>query len=143
MLAGHVLDNALVAEPDDCWPVGAMRHAQRERRVEAGGDESVGVGRRVLYAHAARLHEPMRDLRAVPRVHGFAENQLQRRQVAGTGRSGRSKRQQSRSEKGGAPARPQWLAPVGTGRAVPSLLPPAAATRPPPFTKGVDALTFR
>ena len=74
MLAGHVLDNALVAEPDDCWPVGAMRHAQRERRVEAGGYESVGVGRRVLYAHAARLHEPMRDLRAVPRVHGFAES---------------------------------------------------------------------
>ena len=49
----------------------AMRHAQRERRVEAGGDESVGIGRRVLYAHAARLHEQMRDLRAVPRVHGL------------------------------------------------------------------------
>ena len=83
MLASHVLDNALVAEPDDCWPVGAMRHAQRERRVEAGGDESVGIGRRVLYAHAARLHEQMRDLRAVPRVHGFAESRLQRRQAAG------------------------------------------------------------
>ena len=74
MLAGHVLDHALVAEPDDCWPVRALHHAQRERRVEAGRDESVGVGRRVLYAHAARLHEPMRDLRAVPRVHGFAES---------------------------------------------------------------------
>ena len=39
---------------------------------------------------AARIHEPMRDLRAVPRVHGFAESQVQRRQAA-EGKSGRSK----------------------------------------------------
>ena len=43
----------------------------------------VGVGRRVLYAHAARLHEPMRDLRAVPSVHGFAVSSSGGRRRAG------------------------------------------------------------